>query len=419
MKFSDLRGAGRRSPASANTVKPSTPSNAYLAGSGVASSRRGASVGLPELARLPDRKDPSRILNASRRPSMPPRNAVPISSAAPVNLGTQQLKASDMQRGDVLFYQRPASKPPPKPLAFYKGIVKGQELVANRHSEYSAGGSAKTVHVSVCVEASESGAPQIAEASETRGVGQRDLPPGHYVVYRSKDEKIANETARLMGQWTSGENAPRYSKTKAANAVLNTVIRGADPGYMSHKSMTEIALSADSRNPNFQQNSTFCSDIVAAAIMGGNRRGIGSHSDEDAIEIAPNLTVPSGLQAQLGQNPNYEPVGSLDMLQDPKPAQRSKLRRVVDKLSSNLLGAKTKEPPVQSRMEEDNPIYGDQVEHDDSRINQYPSTSLNRPAPHDYIERDPYVETQPYIERDDHARAATVNIAIKSPKKRR
>ena len=262
--------------------------------------------------RLPDRADPS-----SRAPSSQPRallrGPVPTSRAASVPPGTRQLKPSDVGPGDVLFYQRSPSKGPPRPLSFHTGIVRGQEQVANQHAEHFVGGSAKTVHVSVCVEACQSGLPKIAEASETRGVGQRALPPGHYIIYRPKDAQEAKESARLMNHWTSGDNVPKYSKTKAVGSVVATTVGNSNPGDLLHDVMAKIQQSADKEEPSFPWKSTFCSNIASAAVLGANRRGITSQSDDDAIELVPDRTVPAGLQAQLAQNPGYQLLGTLDI----------------------------------------------------------------------------------------------------------
>jgi hypothetical protein len=261
--------------------------------------------------RLPDRADPSSRTIGPPRAFL--RGPVPTSRAASISPGTRQLKPSDVGPGDVLFYQRPSSKGPPRPLSFHTAIVRGQEQVASQHAEHFVGGSAKTVHVSVCVEACESGLPKIAEASETRGVGQRALPPGHYIIYRPKDAQEAKESARLMNHWTSGDNVPKYSKTKAVGSVLATKIGKSNPGDMLHDVMAKIQESADSEAPSFPWKGTFCSNIAAAAVLGANRRGITSQSDDDAIELVPDRTVPAGLQAQLAQNPGYQLLGTLDI----------------------------------------------------------------------------------------------------------
>ncbi len=317
MNASDLRSIGSRSPAVTGSGQPSAPRGVPRPDAGGPSSRRPSMdgpAGLRPRANSSDSADSADsggldVRLGNRRQAMAPQRAAPLSRTAPVGLDPK-LQASDIRAGDVMFYQRPADKPPPGMLSPYRSIVKGQSLIEKQHPEYFSGGSPKTVHCSVCVQASASGDPQIAEASETRGVGQRSLPPGHYVVYRSKSDEAAKETARLMDQWTHGESVPSYSKTKATSSVVKTTIGRQAPNDLSHETMEKIAQSADSDQPNFPWKSTFCSDMTAAAVMGGSRK---DSDDLRGMLMTPNRTVPGGLQAQLEQNPQYSRVGTLDV----------------------------------------------------------------------------------------------------------
>jgi hypothetical protein len=309
MNPSGVRGIGGGAPGVGSTDQPPTPRSVPEPAAGGAPSRPPSPSGSPGPRPRADRADSGELgfHLGSRRQAMAPQSAAPVSRTAPAELGPK-LQASDLRAGDVVFYQRPADKPPPKLLSAYRSIVKGQEQVERQHPDYFSGGSSKTVHCSVCVQPSEHGDPQIAEASETRGVGRRSLPPGNYVVYRSKSEEAAKETARLMDQWTHGENVPSYSKSKAASSVMKTTIGRQAPDHLSHDTMSKIAQSADSDDPAFPWKSTFCSDMTAAAVMGGSRK---DHRDVQGMSMAPDRTVPGGLQAQLEQNPQYRRVGTL------------------------------------------------------------------------------------------------------------
>jgi hypothetical protein len=311
MNPSGLRGIGSRTPRAASPDQQPAPHSVPQPNAGGPSSRPPSPSGPPGPRPRADRSDSGElgIHLGSRRQAMAPQSAAPVSRTARAELGPK-LQASDLRAGDVIFYQRPADKPPPKSLSAYTGIVKGQEMIEKRHPEYFSGGSSKTVHCSVCVQASASGDPQIAEASETRGVGQRSLPPGHYVIYRSKSDESAKETARLMDHWTRGDGVPNYSISKAASSVAKTTVGGRHPDRLSHETMGKIAQSADNDEPGFPWKTTFCSDMTAAAVMGGTRK---NDRDVQGMMMAPSRTVPGGLQAQLEQNPQYARVGTLDV----------------------------------------------------------------------------------------------------------
>ncbi len=254
----------------------------------------------PGLARRSEHLAGGRPTSASRAPR--------AGSAAAVSADVS-LSPAQIQPGDVLFYQRPAFKGKPKLLSAYKGIVAGQSALKRSMPDYFEGGSAKTVHCSVCVGNSVSGDIQIAEASETRGVGTRPLPPGDYTVYRPRNSAVSQENAQLMSGWATGDTAPRYSAKKAFFSGLKTKLSGQRPDELPRRRPNDSNIDArGAAETAYPSPTTFCSEMVANAVERSARHTETGHR----LRLTPERTVPAGLQAQLERGENYQRVGTFE-----------------------------------------------------------------------------------------------------------
>lgn len=278
----------------------------------------------PGLARRSERLAGGRLTSASRAPR--------AGSVAAVS-ADMPLSPAQIQPGDVLFYQRPAYKPKPKLLSAYTGIVAGQSSLKRGMPAYFEGGSSKTVHCSVCVGSSVSGDIQIAEASETRGVGTRPLPPGDYIVYRPRNGAVAQENAQLMNGWATSDSAPRYSGKKAFLGGLKTKLSGQRPdelpGRQPNGSNIDARGAAEAAYPS---PTTFCSEMVAHAVGRSARHTeTGQH-----LRLTPERTVPAGLQAQLERGENYQRIGTFQ--RQPEQAGTSADTAGLPALDRDLFG---------------------------------------------------------------------------------
>jgi hypothetical protein len=279
-------GAGAVRASDARAAPPATPSD-----------ERPQSASPPGLARRSERLAGGHPTSASRAPR--------AGSVAAVS-ADMPLSPAQIQPGDVLFYQRPASKPKPKLLSAYTGIVAGQAALKRAMPDYFEGGSAKTVHCSVCVGNSVSGDIQIAEASETRGVGTRPLPPGDYIVYRPRNGAVAQENAQLMNGWATSDTAPRYSGKKAFLGGLKTRLSGQRPDELPRRQANGPNIDAHgAAETAYPSPTTFCSEMVANAVGRSAR-----HTETGRrLRLTPERTVPAGLQAQLERGENYQRIG--------------------------------------------------------------------------------------------------------------
>jgi hypothetical protein len=264
--------------------------------------------------------------------TLAPRRAAPSAGAAAVE-STAPFDPKKLQRGDVLLYQRPASKPPAKKLSIHNGILKTQQLVDKKYPDRFDGGSHKTVHVSVFVNFSDTGEPLISEASENRGVGVWPLPRGEYLCYRAKDKNEAKKIADNMERWTTGENPVSYSKTKAFMAAAKVLTDGIDhdePGS-SKKPKTQEPYNEQAAYP---QRKTFCSEIVSAAIIHSQDSDEGSSS----TWTDPGRTLPLGVHAQLNDPIDFQPMGrfTVEDQAEPKPGLRARMMGKMNKLIPNI-----------------------------------------------------------------------------------
>jgi hypothetical protein len=285
-------GAGAVRLSDAQAAPPATPSSERLAAQ-------------PGLSKRSERLAGGHPTSADRAPRA--GSVAAVSAHMP-------LSPAQIRPGDVLFYQRPANKPKPRLLSAYTGIVAGQSALKRGMPDYFEGGSAKTVHCSVCVGASVSGDIQIAEASETRGVGTRALPPGDYIVYRPRNGAVAQENAQLMNGWATSDTTPQYSGKKAFLAGLKIKLSGQRPDELPTRrpngSNSDARGAAETAYPS---PTTFCSEMVANAVGRSARHTETGH----LLRLTPERTVPAGLQAQLERGENYQRIGKF---QQPEPA---------------------------------------------------------------------------------------------------